>query len=81
MCGIVGVFNLDKKPFTRNNLVKMANAIASKDVRVNWKEITQSSHNVKEGDLIAMRGKGRVEVGEVSITKKQRYRVNLVRYK
>ena len=60
---------------------KMASAISSKDVRVNWKEITQSSHNVKEGDLIAMRGKGRLEVGEVSITKKQRYRVNLVRYK
>ena len=60
---------------------KMASAIASKDVRVNWKEVTQSSHNVKAGDLIAMRGKGRLEVGEVSITKKQRYRVNLVRYK
>ena len=60
---------------------KMATAISSKDVRVNWKEITQSSHNVKAGDLIAMRGKGRLEVGEVSITKKQRYRVSLVRYK
>ena len=60
---------------------KMANAIAAKDVRVNWKEITQSSYNVKAGDLIAVRGKGRLEVGEVSITKKQRYRVNLVRYK
>ena len=60
---------------------KMASAIAGKDVRVNWKEITQASHNVKAGDLIAMRGKGRLEVGEVSITKKQRYRVNLVRYK
>ena len=60
---------------------KMADAIAAKDVRVNWKEISQSSYNVKEGDLIAVRGKGRLEVGEVSITKKQRYRVNLVRYK
>lgn len=60
---------------------KMASAIASKDVRVNWKEVTQSSYNVKEGDLIAVRGKGRLEVGEVSVTKKQRYRVNLVRYK
>ncbi|MEL6440484.1 MAG: photosystem II S4 domain protein [Cyanobacteria bacterium J06621_8] len=60
---------------------KMASAIAAKDVRVNWKEVTQSSHNVKEGDLISMRGKGRLEIGEVSVTKKQRYRVNLVRYK
>ena len=60
---------------------KMADAISKNDVRVNWKEVTQSSYNVKAGDLIAMRGKGRLEVGEVSITKKQRYRVNLVRYK
>ena len=60
---------------------KMADAISHKDVRVNWKEVTQSSYNVKEGDLIAMRGKGRLEIGEVSVTKKQRYRVNLVRYK
>ncbi len=60
---------------------KMATAISGKDVRVNWKEITQSSYNVKEGDLIAVRGKGRLEIGEVSVTKKQRYRVNLVRYK
>lgn len=60
---------------------KMADAITGKDVRVNWKEVTQSSYNVKEGDLIAVRGKGRLEIGEVSVTKKQRYRVNLVRYK
>ena len=60
---------------------KMASAISSNDVRVNWKEITQASHNVKAGDLIAVRGKGRLEVGDVSVTKKQRYRVNLVRYK
>ena len=60
---------------------KMASAISNNDVRVNWKDVTQSSYTVKAGDLIAMRGKGRLEVGEVSITKKQRYRVNLVRYK
>ncbi len=60
---------------------KMADAIAAKDVRVNWKEVTQASYNVKSGDLISVRGKGRLEVGEVSITKKQRYRVELVRYK
>lgn len=59
---------------------KMAAAINSGDVRVNWKEITQASHTVASGDLIAVRGKGRLEVGEVQITKKQRYRVDLVRY-
>ncbi|AFZ34179.1 photosystem II S4 domain protein [Stanieria cyanosphaera PCC 7437] len=60
---------------------KMADAISSGDVRVNWKEITQPSYSVKAGDLISVSGKGRLEVGEVAVTKKQRYRINLVRFK
>jgi photosystem II S4 domain protein len=59
---------------------KMADAIAQGNVRVNWKPIHQASHPLKEGDLIAVQGKGRAEVGEVSVTKKQRYRVQLTRY-
>ncbi len=58
---------------------KMAEMITGGDVRVNWKEITSSSFTVKPGDLIAIRGKGRLEVGEVMITKKDRYRVQLTR--
>ena len=59
---------------------KMADFIDGGDVRVNWKEITQSSYLVKPGDLIAIRSKGRLEVGEVNVTKKDRYRVQLTRY-
>ncbi|MBD0267130.1 MAG: photosystem II S4 domain protein [Cyanobacteria bacterium Co-bin8] len=59
---------------------KMADMITAGDVRVNWKTITQSSHNVQSGDLVAIRGKGRLEIGEVAVTKKERYRVNLTRY-
>ena len=59
---------------------KMADLIDGGDVRVNWKEITQSSYLIKPGDLIAIRGKGRLEVGEVAVTKKERYRVQLTRY-
>ncbi|NER52885.1 MAG: photosystem II S4 domain protein, partial [Symploca sp. SIO1A3] len=44
---------------SRNKMVELING---GDVRVNWKEITQASHLVKSGDLIAIRGKGRVEV-------------------
>ncbi|MGB3571067.1 MAG: photosystem II S4 domain protein [Phormidesmis sp.] len=58
---------------------KMADMITGGDVRVNWKPVTQSSHTVQSGDLIAIRGKGRLEVGEMNITKKQRYRVQLTR--
>ncbi|NJL00947.1 MAG: photosystem II S4 domain protein [Spirulinaceae cyanobacterium SM2_1_0] len=60
---------------------KMAAAISSGNVRVNWKEIKQPSQTVQAGDLIAVSGKGRVEVGDIAITKKQRYRVQLTRFK
>ena len=59
---------------------KMAEAISNGDVRVNWKAVTQPSHNLKNGDLISFRGKGRVEIGEIQITKKERYRINLTRF-
>ncbi|MCE2697597.1 MAG: photosystem II S4 domain protein [Nostocales cyanobacterium LE14-WE4] len=59
---------------------KMVDLIDSNDVRVNWKEVTQASFHVKTGDLIAIRGKGRLEVGEIAVTKKDRYRVQLTRY-
>lgn len=58
---------------------KMADLISAGDVRVNWKEVTQPSYSLKSGDLVAIRGKGRLEVGEVAITKKERYRVQLTR--
>lgn len=58
---------------------KMADLINAGDVRVNWKDITQSSYQLKPGDLVAIRGKGRLEVGEVAVTKKERYRVQLTR--
>lgn len=59
---------------------KMVDLINSGAVRVNWKSVTHASHVLKMEDLIAIRGKGRVVVGEVRVTKKERYRVQLVRY-
>ncbi|HEY9880671.1 MAG TPA: photosystem II S4 domain protein [Leptolyngbyaceae cyanobacterium] len=59
---------------------KMADLITAGDVRVNWKTITQASHTVNSGDLVAIRGKGRLEIGDVAVTKKERYRVNLTRF-
>jgi photosystem II S4 domain protein len=59
---------------------KMADLISGGDVRVNWKETASPSYTVKVGDLIAIRGKGRVEVGEIMLTKKDRYRVQLTRF-
>jgi photosystem II S4 domain protein len=59
---------------------KMVELIEGGDVRVNWKEVTQASSQLKTGDLIAIRSKGRLEVGEIAVTKKDRYRVQLTKY-
>lgn len=59
---------------------KMAELISAGDVRVNWKEVSQASYLLKTGDLIAIRGKGRLEVGEVAVTKKDRYRIQLTKF-
>lgn len=59
---------------------KMVDLITAGDVRVNWREITQSSHQMKSGDLVAIRGKGRLQIGEVAVTKKDRYRIQLTRF-
>jgi photosystem II S4 domain protein len=59
---------------------KMVDLIDGGDVRVNWKDVTQASSQLKSGDLIAIRGKGRLEVGEIMVTKKERYRIQLTRY-
>src|SRR5919202_6454420 len=59
---------------------KMSELITGGDVRVNWKDVSQASHIVKPGDLIAIRGKGRLEIGEVAVTKKDRYRIQLTRF-
>ncbi len=59
---------------------KMADAVNQGNIRVNWKPITQSSYSLKAGDLVTFRGKGRLEIGEITVTKKQRYRIQLTRY-
>ena len=59
---------------------KMVEFIDSGDVRVNWKDTISPSFQLKTGDLISIRGKGRLEIGEIAVTKKDRYRVQLTRY-
>jgi photosystem II S4 domain protein len=58
---------------------KMVDLINGSEVRVNWKEVTQPSYQVKAGDLVSIRGKGRLTIGDIAVTKKDRYRVNLTR--
>jgi photosystem II S4 domain protein len=58
---------------------KMVDLINGDEVRVNWQGCTSPSHQLKTGDLVTVRGKGRLLVGEITITKKQRYRIQLER--
>ncbi len=59
---------------------KMTSLITAGDVRVNWKEVSQASYPLQTGDLVAIRTKGRLKVGDITVTKKQRYRVQLKRF-
>ena len=46
--------------------------------RVNWKPM-KASRDVQEGDIISCAGKGRLEIKSVSMTKKGKYAVEMVR--
>ncbi|WP_287130288.1 photosystem II S4 domain protein [Candidatus Cyanaurora vandensis] len=59
---------------------RMTELINSGEVKVNWRALLQPAKAVKSGDRITLRGKGRLEVGEVQITPKGRYRIQLRRY-
>lgn len=60
---------------------QMTEEIQSEKVKVNWKDAKNASQNVKTGDVISFRGRGRVEVIEITgQTKKGRTGVLLKRY-
>mmetsp|Transcript_12633 Transcript_12633/g.16432 ORF Transcript_12633/g.16432 Transcript_12633/m.16432 type:complete len:339 (+) Transcript_12633:56-1072(+) len=54
---------------------KMADLIKSGNVLINWKDVSSSKKEVKEGDVVTIRGKGRVEILEISKTAKGRFRI------
>ncbi len=60
---------------------RMADEIKALNVKINWKEAKKAAQPVNEGDVISLRGRGRVEVAEVrGLTKKGRTGVTLKRY-
>jgi len=60
---------------------KMAKDIKAGNVKVNWQLVEDPSYGVSEGDVISIRGRGRVVVEQVvGETKKGRIRVSLKRY-
>jgi len=60
---------------------RMADDIAAGKVKVNWQETKGAAQTVKVGDVISIRGRGRVEFCEISgNTKKGRIGIVLKRY-
>ncbi|MCX7780372.1 MAG: YlmH/Sll1252 family protein [Negativicutes bacterium] len=60
---------------------KMAAEIAADKLKVNWQDAKNSAQAVKAGDVISMRGRGRLEICEIlGQTKKGRFSVLLKRY-
>lgn len=60
---------------------KAVEAIKSSKVFINWKVEDSSSKEVKDGDIISWRGKGRIRLNNVSgTTKKDRIKVNIKKY-
>lgn len=60
---------------------RMADDIAAAKLKVNWQDAKSSSQGVKVGDIISMRGRGRVEVCELfGQTKKGRTSILLKRF-
>ena len=60
---------------------KAADEIKAEKLKLNWQTVKNASQSIKEGDVISMRGRGRLEVAEVrGLTKKGRTSVLLRRY-
>ena len=60
---------------------RMADEISAEKLKLNWQEAKSASQAVKQGDVISMRGRGRVEVSEiVGQTKKGRISLLLKRF-
>ncbi len=55
--------------------------IEADKLKLNWQSVKNAAQTVKEGDIISMRGRGRIEIAEVrGQTKKGRIGITLKRY-
>ena len=60
---------------------KAAELIKTDKIKVNWRQIGQPSFQLGEGDVLSIRGKGRLELAEIGPeTKKGRVRVTLKKF-
>ena len=58
---------------------KIVNQLKEGKIRLNWDEVTSASKLINEGDQIQLEGKGTLRILSVEITKKDRWRIELLR--
>ena len=60
---------------------KAVEAVKSGKAKVNWEDTESVSREMKQGDIISLRGKGRIVLEEVAgTTKKDRIRITIKKY-
>eukprot|EP00252_Welwitschia_mirabilis_P021277 TRINITY_DN5411_c0_g1_i1.p1 TRINITY_DN5411_c0_g1~~TRINITY_DN5411_c0_g1_i1.p1 ORF type:complete len:312 (+),score=60.70 TRINITY_DN5411_c0_g1_i1:202-1137(+) len=59
---------------------KLVSLISTGDVHVNGTNVTKNGIPLKTGDIISIRGKGRVQLGEIKTTRKGKFSIELIRY-
>lgn len=47
---------------------------------IQTKQVTSANAQLKEGDIVTVRGKGRLEINAVEKTSKDKFRVKMVKY-
>ena len=50
---------------------KMAREVKNERVKVNWKTVTNPAHEINQGDVLSIRGRGRVVVEQITGTTKK----------
>lgn len=58
---------------------RMAELIRAGSVRLNWQPVTSPSRELKAGDRIQLSGRGELEIEGVQATKRERWRIELLR--
>jgi photosystem II S4 domain protein len=58
---------------------RMADLIRSGQVRLNWSEVSSPSRELVAGDRVQLAGKGELEVLAIEATKRERWRIELMR--
>ena len=59
---------------------KLQELIDGGDLRVNWRPAAKGSATLKAGDVVTVRGKGRLVLGSVEVSKKEKFIVEIQRF-